>query len=66
MASPRKVNVTAQRQRLRSRVISRDKAVPELLSRAAAKARVAAARARLRGSVLRYDRPLDPVIDREE
>ena len=47
----------------RLRVTSRGKAIAEIAPPAASKDEAAAARARLRGSVLRYDRPLDPVIE---
>lgn len=47
----------------RLRVTSRGKAIAEIVPPAAGKAEAAAARARLRGSVLRYDKPLAPVID---
>ena len=48
------------------RITSRGKVVAELSPPAAAGTDVEAARGRLRGSVLRYDRPLDPVIDPKE
>ncbi len=47
----------------RLRVTSRGKVIAELAPPAPSPDEVAAARARLRGSVLRYDRPLEPVID---
>ena len=50
----------------RLRVTSRGKAIAEIAPPTAPKDEAAAARARLRGSVLRYDRPLDPVIEPEE
>jgi len=50
----------------RVRVTSRGKVVAELTPPAPAKKDVAAARTRLRGSVLRFDRPTDPVIDPKE
>lgn len=50
----------------RARVSSRGKVIAELTPPAASKKEVEAARVRLRGSVLRYDRPLDPVIDPQE
>lgn len=50
----------------RVRVTSRGKVIAELTPPAAPKKEVEAARARLRGSVLRYDQPLDPVIDPQE
>jgi prevent-host-death family protein len=70
----KEVNMTELRQNLpaylararrgeRFRVTSRGKVVAELSPPAAPKAEVAAARARLKGSVLRYERPLEPVID---
>jgi prevent-host-death family protein len=71
------VNVTELRQNLptylarvqrgeRIQVTSRGKVVAELAPPASPPAAVAAARARLRGSVLRYDRPLEPVVDAGE
>jgi len=70
----KRVNVTELRQNLpaylarvrrgeRIRVTSRGQVVAELAPPAAAPNAVAAARARLRGSVLRYERPLEPVIE---
>jgi len=50
----------------RVRVTSRGKVVAELVPPAPESDEVSAARARLRGSVLRFDRPTDPVIDPEE
>ncbi len=47
----------------RVRVTSRGKVVAELVPPAAARSESEAAWARLRGSVLRFDRPTDPVID---
>jgi prevent-host-death family protein len=71
------INVTELRQRLpeylarvqrgeRLRVTSRGKVIAEIAPPAAPRDEVAEARARLRGSVLRYDNPLDPVIDPDE
>lgn len=71
------VNVTELRQNLpdylarvkrgeRLRITSRGKVIAEIAPPAATKEEIAAARRRLRGSVLRYDRPLDPVIDPDE
>lgn len=71
------VRVTILRQKLpeylarvrrgeRLRVTSRGQVIAEIAPPAAAKDDVAAARKRLRGSVLRYERPLDPVISPEE
>jgi len=68
------VNVTQLRQNLpeylakarrgeRIRVMSRGKVIAEITPPSAARDEVQAARARLRGSVLRYDRPLESVID---
>ena len=70
----KEVNVTELRQNLpgyiakvqrgeRIRVTSRGKVVAELAPPASSPDMAAAARARLRGSVLRYDRPLEPVAD---
>lgn len=50
----------------RLRVTSRGKAIAEISPPSAVPGEAAAARARLRGSVLRYDRPLDPVLSPEE
>lgn len=47
----------------RFRVTSRGRVVAELAPPTASKAEVGAARERLRGSVLRYDRPSEPVIE---
>jgi antitoxin (DNA-binding transcriptional repressor) of toxin-antitoxin stability system len=75
LAAPMKnVNITELRQNLpaylarvtrgeRLRVTSRGKVIAEISPPPATEAEVAAARERLRGSVLRYDNPLDPVID---
>lgn len=71
------VNVTELRQNLpaylarvskgeRLRVTSRGKVIAELAPPAASKSESEAARRRLRGSVLRFDRPTDPVFDPEE
>ncbi len=73
----KEVNVTELRQNLpgylgrvrrgeRIRVTSRGTAVAELAPPASPPDLVAAARARLRGSVLRYQRPLEPVFDASE
>lgn len=50
----------------RLRVTSRGKVIAELAPPAAADGDVQAARARLRGSVVRFDRPTEPVFDPEE
>ena len=50
----------------RIKVTSRGKVVAELAPPARSPDIIAAARARLRGSVLRYERPLDPVLDASE
>lgn len=47
----------------RVRVTSRGKVVAELAPPSASREEVTAARARLRGSVLKYDKPTEPVID---
>jgi len=71
------VKVTVLRQKLpeylasvrrgeRVRVTSRGQVIAEISPPSAEKNDVAAARKRLRGSVLRYERPLDPVIAPEE
>jgi antitoxin (DNA-binding transcriptional repressor) of toxin-antitoxin stability system len=68
------VKVTELRQKLpqylakvrrgeRVRVTSRGKVIAEISPPSAPKDEARAARTRLRGSVLRYDRPLDPVVD---
>ena len=73
----KEVNVTELRQNLpgylakvqrgeRIKVTSRGKVVAELAPPARSPDTVAAARVRLRGSVLRYERPLDPVVDASE
>jgi prevent-host-death family protein len=77
MATGKEIKMTELRQNLpaylaraqrgeRFRVTSRGKVVAELTPPTASKAEVAEARERLRGSVLRYDRPLDPVFDPDE
>ena len=50
----------------RVRITSRGKVVAELAPPAPAKSESEAAWARLRGTVLRFDRPTEPVIDPEE
>jgi prevent-host-death family protein len=71
------INVTELRQNLpaylarvrkgeRLRVTSRGKVIAELTPPAASKSESEEARKRLRGSVLRFDRPTDPVFDPEE
>jgi len=73
----KEVNVTELRQNLpaylaqvqrgeRIQVSSRGKVIAELAPPAPSADEAAAARARLRGSVLRYERPLDSVIDPSE
>lgn len=73
----KEVNVTELRQNLpgylaevqrgeRIKVTSRGKVIAELGPPATSPDEAAAARARLRGSVLRYERPLEPVIDPSE
>ncbi len=47
----------------RVRVTSRGKVIAEIVPPSASRKDVEAARARLRGSVLKYDRPTEPVID---
>ena len=47
----------------RVRVTSRGKVIAELAPPSASREDVAAARSRLRGSVLKYDRPTEPVIE---
>jgi prevent-host-death family protein len=47
----------------RVRITSRGKVIAEIAPPSASKKEAEAARARLRGSVLRYDKPLEPVID---
>ena len=71
------VNVTELRQHLpaylarvrrgeRIRVTSRGQVIAEITPPVAPEDDLAAARARLRNSVLRYDQPLDPIIDPSE
>ena len=71
------INVTELRQNLpaylarvrrgeRIKVTSRGKVIAEIVPPAADKDDAAAARARLRGSVLKYERPLEPVFDTAE
>jgi antitoxin (DNA-binding transcriptional repressor) of toxin-antitoxin stability system len=73
----KEVNVTELRQNLpgylakvrrgeRIKVTSRGNVIAELAPPSASLDVVAAARARLRGSVLRYERPLEPVVDASE
>jgi len=50
----------------RVRVTSRGKVIAEIAPPSASRKDVAAARARLRGSVLKYERPTEPVIDPRE
>ena len=50
----------------RLRVTSRGRVIAEITPPSATTEEAKAARARLRGSVIRYDRPLDPVIDPQE
>lgn len=50
----------------RLRITSRGKVVAEVVPPGASPSEAEAARARLRGSVLRYDDPLEPVIDPSE
>ena len=50
----------------RLRVTSRGKVIAELVPPAVSASESAAAWQRLRGSVLRFDRPTDPVFDPEE
>lgn len=71
------VNVTELRQNLpeylarvrrgeRLRVTTRGRAIAEISPPSSSGDEAEAARARLRGSVLRYERPLDPVFGPEE
>lgn len=71
------VQVTELRQRLptylarvqrgeRLRISSRGKVIAEIAPPTPAEDEVKAARTRLRGSVLRYEKPLEPVIDPDE
>jgi len=73
----KKVNVTELRQNLpgylarvqrgeRISVTTRGRAIAEITPPSASGGEADAARARLRGSVLRYERPLDPVFGPEE
>jgi antitoxin (DNA-binding transcriptional repressor) of toxin-antitoxin stability system len=50
----------------RLRVTARGKVIAEIVAPSASASEAEAARARLRGSVVRYDRPLDPVFDPSE
>jgi prevent-host-death family protein len=50
----------------RIRVTSRGRVIAEIVPPTADKGEADAARARLRGSVVKYDRPLEPVFDAEE
>jgi antitoxin (DNA-binding transcriptional repressor) of toxin-antitoxin stability system len=50
----------------RLKVTLRGRVIAEVVPPAADKGEADAARARLRGSVLRYDRPLEPVFDSAE
>ena len=54
------------RQGERVRITSRGKVVAELVPPAPAKSESETAWKRLRGSVLRFDRPTEPVIDPKE
>ena len=47
----------------RVRVTSRGKVIAEIAPPSASRKDVEAARARLRGSLLKYDKPTEPVID---
>lgn len=47
----------------RVRVTSRGKVIAEIAPPSVSRKDVEAARARLRGSLLKYDRPTEPVID---
>ena len=47
----------------RVRVTSRGKVIAEIAPPSASRKVIEAARARLRGSLLKYDRPTEPVID---
>jgi prevent-host-death family protein len=71
------INVTELRQNLpayldkvrrgqRIKVTSRGRVIAEIVPPTADKGETDAARARLRGSVLKYDRPLEPVFDSAE
>jgi prevent-host-death family protein len=48
------------------RVTSRGKVIAEIAPPSASRKDAEAARARLRGSLLKYDRPTEPVIDPDE
>lgn len=50
----------------RVRVTSRGKVIAELAPPSPSESEVRAARARLRSSVLRFDRPTEPVFDPDE
>lgn len=50
----------------RVRVTSRGRVIAEIAPPSLTRKEAEAARARLRGSVLRYDQPLDPMIDPQE
>jgi prevent-host-death family protein len=50
----------------RLKVTSRGRVIAEIVPPTADKGETDAARARLRGSVLKYDRPLEPVFDSTE
>jgi prevent-host-death family protein len=50
----------------RLQVTSRGKVIAELAPPSAARKDVEAARARLRGSLVKYDKPTEPVIDPAE
>ena len=50
----------------RVRVTSRGKVIVEISPPSASADEAQSARQRLRGSVVRYDRPLDPVIEPED
>ena len=73
----KEVNVTELRQNLpeylarvqrgeKLRVTTRGRAIAEIAPPSASAEEAKAARARLRGSILRDERPLDPVIGPEE
>jgi prevent-host-death family protein len=47
-------------------VTARGKVIAEIVAPASSVSEAQVARARLRGSVVRFDRPLDPVFDAEE
>jgi prevent-host-death family protein len=47
----------------RVRVTSRGKAIAELAPPSATRAEIDGARKRLKGSVIKYERPFDPVIE---